>query len=114
MARRPDRSILAGLLFTLGSTLGLLLCVIPGIAVMLVMPVSVNQIFTGDRPILDAFQASFQVCFRTDEVHFNTINHLVTWLLVIVIMARNVLVGAQPGGKVAQPHPRCRASRPAQ
>lgn len=93
LARRPGRYILAGLLFTLVSTLGLLLCIIPGIAVMLVMPVYVNLIFTGDRPILDAFQASFQACFGTAEGRSFVVTQLVTWLLVIVIMVCTVLVG---------------------
>jgi len=65
--QRPWRYLLAGVLFTVVSTLGLLLCVLPGVAVLLVTPVYVNKIFTTDMAILDAFSSSFQAVYRSDN-----------------------------------------------
>ena len=65
--QRPWRYLLAGVLFTVVSTLGLLLCVLPGVAVLLVTPVYVNKIFTTDMAILDAFSSSFQAVYRSEN-----------------------------------------------
>ena len=65
--QRPWRYLLAGVLFTVVSTLGLLLCVLPGVAVLLVTPVYVNKIFTTDMAILDAFSSSFEAVYRSDN-----------------------------------------------
>ncbi len=53
---RPWRYLLAGLLFSLAVVIGLLLCVLPGIAVALVMPVYVNKVFNTDLPVPDALR----------------------------------------------------------
>ena len=61
------RYLLAGLFFTLATTIGLLLCVLPGLAVILVTPVYVNRIFVTDMTIGEAFSQSFQVVYRSEN-----------------------------------------------
>ena len=61
------RYLLAGLFFTLATTIGLLLCVLPGLAVILVTPVYVNRIFATDMAIGEAFSQSFQVVYRSEN-----------------------------------------------
>lgn len=67
LLQRPWRYLLAGILITVVSVVGLLLCVLPGVAVLLVTPVYVNKIFTTDMPILDAFSSSFQAVYRSEN-----------------------------------------------
>ena len=55
------RYVLAGLFFSLVTSIGFLLCILPGIAVALVTPVFVNRIFVTDMGIGEAFSQSFQV-----------------------------------------------------
>ena len=59
------RYLLAGLFFSLATTIGFLLCILPGIAVALVTPVFVNRIFVTDMTIGEAFAQSFQVVYRS-------------------------------------------------
>ncbi len=61
------RYLLAGLFFTLATTIGLLLCILPGLAVALVTPVFVNRIFVTDMSIGEAFSQSFQVVYRSEN-----------------------------------------------
>lgn len=65
LLRRPWRYLLAGVLFSAATVVGLLFCILPGIAVALVAPVYVNRIFLTDQPITDAFAASFQAVYRS-------------------------------------------------
>ncbi|MFM8525229.1 MAG: hypothetical protein ACKOCM_06375 [Cyanobacteriota bacterium] len=65
LMRRPLRYLLAGILFTVTMTLGYLFCILPGIAVALVMPVYVNRVFNTDQSIVDALGASFQAVYRS-------------------------------------------------
>ena len=65
LVRRPLSYLLAGILFTLTMTLGYLFCILPGIAVALVMPVYVNRVFNTDQSIVDALGASFQAVYRS-------------------------------------------------
>ena len=59
--------MLAGLFFSLVTTIGFLLCILPGIAVALVTPVFVNRIFVTDMGIGEAFSQSFQVVYRSEN-----------------------------------------------
>ena len=61
------RYVLAGLLFSLVTTIGFLLCILPGIAVALVTPVFINRIFVTDMGIGEAFSQSFQVVYRSEN-----------------------------------------------
>lgn len=91
---RPWRYLLAWLLFTLATAAGILLCVLPGIAVALVTPVYVNLIFTGERPILEAFTSSFQVCYGTPRGGTFVGIELLTWLVVLVVSVCTCGAGA--------------------
>ena len=61
------RYVLAGLFFTVVMTIGLLFCVLPGLAVALVTPVFVNRIFVTEMTIGEAFSQSFQVVYRSEN-----------------------------------------------
>jgi hypothetical protein len=61
------RYMLAGLFFSIVMTIGLLLCVLPGLAVALVTPVFVNRIFVTEMGIGEAFSQSFQVVYRSEN-----------------------------------------------
>jgi hypothetical protein len=61
------RYVLAGLFFSIVMTIGLLLCVLPGLAVALVTPVFVNRIFVTEMGIGEAFSQSFQVVYRSEN-----------------------------------------------
>jgi len=94
LLRRPWRYFWAGVLFSLVSAIGFVLCILPGVAVMLVMPVYVNRIFLTDQSITDAFAASFQAVYRsTDGMDFVGIE-LLTWLVVAVVSVCTCGLGA--------------------
>ncbi|WP_216922138.1 hypothetical protein [Synechococcus sp. CCAP 1479/9] len=67
LMQRPVRYLLAGALVTIVAAIGFLLCILPGVAVALVIPVYVNKIFLTDSPILDAFSASFQAVYGSSQ-----------------------------------------------
>lgn len=92
--RRPLRYFLAGLLFALVSAIGFVLCILPGIAVMLVMPVFVNRIFVSDQSIPDAFAASFQAVYRSPHGLNYVALEVLTWLLVLVVTVCTCGLGA--------------------
>lgn len=61
---RLGRYLIAGILFAVATSIGSVFCYVPGIAVMLTAPVFVNLIFNTDRPIMDAFAASFSAVYQ--------------------------------------------------
>ncbi len=85
LLQRPWRYLLAGLLFTVVSVVGLFLCILPGVAVFLVTPVYVNKIFTTDMPILDAFSSSFQAVYRSENGWTFVGIELLAGLVVVVV-----------------------------
>ena len=85
LLNRPWRYLLAGLLFIAASGIGLLACILPGIAVALVTPVYVNKIFTTDMPILDAFGSSFQSVYRSENGWTFVGIELLAGLVVVVV-----------------------------
>jgi hypothetical protein len=91
---RPVRYLLAGVLFTVLATVGLVLCLLPGLAVALVMPVFVNQIFLTDRPILEAFSSSFQAVYGSPGGRRFAGVELLAGLLVLVVAACTCGLGA--------------------
>ena len=94
LLKRPWRYLLAGLLFSLVSAVGFVLCILPGIAVMLVMPIYVNRIFLTDQSITDAFAASFQAVYRSaNGPDFLGIEFL-AWLLVVLVSLCTCGLGA--------------------
>ena len=56
---RPWRYIFAGILFSVATLFGYILCIVPGIAVILTMPVYINKIYTTYMTIIDAYSSSF-------------------------------------------------------
>lgn len=94
--RRPWRYLLAGMLFSLATLLGILLCVLPGIAVALVGPVYVNKVFNTDQPVLDALAASFQAVYRSSKgwefVGIEVLTGLVVGVVTLVTCGLGALV----------------------
>lgn len=60
----PSRYLLAGVFFTLVSTVGLFLCLLPGLAIFQTIPVYVNNIFNTNKTILESFSSSFSSVFK--------------------------------------------------
>ena len=90
---RPWRYLLAGALYVILSTIGFLLCFLPGLAVALVLPVYVSKIFTTDMSILDAFGSSFQAVYRSENGWTFVGIELIAWLLVFVVVVCTCGVG---------------------
>ena len=94
LLQRPLRYLLAGILFSVATTIGFLVCVIPGIVIALTMPVYVNRIFLGNEPILDAFSGSFQAVYRSaNGMNFVGIE-ILAWLLVALVSICTCGLGA--------------------
>ena len=94
LMRRPLRYLLAGVLFTLVVTIGFLLCIVPGIVVALVMPIYVNRIFLTDQSITDAFAASFQAVYRSEQGRAFAGIEILAWLLVVLVSVCTCGLGA--------------------
>jgi hypothetical protein len=90
------RYVLAGLFFSSVMTIGLLLCVLPGLAVALVTPVFVNRIFVTEMGIGKAFSQSFQVVYRSENgmsfVGLEVLAFIVTALSTVLTCGLAVLV----------------------
>lgn len=94
LLRRPFRYLIAGLLFSFVAAIGFLLCILPGIAVALVMPIYVNRIFLTDETVLDAFSRSFQAVYRHPNGMSFVVIEILAWLLVIVVSVCTCGLGA--------------------
>jgi len=94
LLHRPVRYLLAGVLFTVVAVVGFVLCVLPGIAVTLVMPIYVNKVFLTDSPILDAFSSSFQAVYGSDKGRTFAGIELIAWLLVLVVSIFTCFLGS--------------------
>jgi len=85
--QRPWRYILAGVLFSSAVAIGTLLCILPGLAVAIVLPVYVNKVFNGDASILDSLKASFQAVYGSQKGwEFVGIQALVGLLVLLVTL----------------------------
>ena len=67
---KPWRYFFAGLLFIFISILGLLLCVIPGIIVLLARPIYVNLIFNTNLGIIECLSKSIKSMFKNFIPYF--------------------------------------------
>jgi uncharacterized membrane protein len=86
--QRPWRYLLAGVLFSSAVAIGTLLCILPGLAVAMVLPVYVNKVFNGDASILDALKASFQAVYGSQKGwEFVGVQALVGLLVFLVTLA---------------------------
>ena len=99
LTRRLWRYLLAGLFFSLATTIGFLLCILPGIAVALVTPVFVNRIFVTDMGIGEAFAQSFQVVYRSE----NGLSFVGLEVLTGLVVAFLALITCGLGGFVVIP-----------
>ena len=75
---KPGRYILAGLFFMVAYIVGILLCFIPGLAVLFVMPIYVSKIFTTELSIFDSFSSSFAVVYKGEGWSFVGIQLIAT------------------------------------
>jgi hypothetical protein len=64
---RLGRYFLAGVLFTVASTVGIFLCFLPGIIVLASAPIYVNKVFTTDLSIWDCFTSSFASVYGSEK-----------------------------------------------
>jgi hypothetical protein len=87
----PRRYVLAGLLASVAGGIGILLCLIPGLIVMVITPIYVRRIFTTDEPIWPAFQASFRDLF-TSPHGWGLVGYELLALLLLAISALFCLV----------------------
>lgn len=94
LAQRPVRYFLAGVFFTLVVTIGLLLCILPGLAVVLVMPVYVNRIFVTDQPIVEALLGAFRAVYGHAKGWRFLLIQLIAWLLLALVVVVAVIVVA--------------------
>jgi len=94
LLHRPVRYLLAGVLFTVVAVVGFALCVLPDIAVTLVMPIYVNKVFLTDSPILDAFSSSFQAVYGSPQGRIFAGIELLAWLLVLVVSIFTCFLGS--------------------
>jgi hypothetical protein len=92
--QRPWRYLLAGVLFSSAVAIGTLLCILPGLAVALVLPVYVNKVFNGDASILDALKASFQAVYGSQKGWEFVGIQVLIGLLVLVIAVATCGLGA--------------------
>ena len=94
LLQRPLRYLLAGVFFAVVSTIGFVLCVVPGIVIALVMPVYVNRIFLTNQSITDAFAASFQAVYRSANGPDFLGIEILAWILVVVVSVCTCGLGA--------------------
>ena len=99
LTRRFWRYLPAGLFFSLVTTIGFLLCILPGLAVALVTPVFVNRIFVTDMGIGEAFAQSFQVVYRSE----NGLSFVGLEVLTGIVVAFLALLTCGLGGVVVIP-----------
>lgn len=64
---RLGRYILAGILFSLAASIGIVVCVLPGLVVFASLPIYVNKVFTTDLGIWDCFTSSFSAVYGTEK-----------------------------------------------
>ena len=64
LVRRPWRYLMGGLLFAVLTVMGLLLCVVPGILVVIAMPIYTHYVFTTDLNLVTCLSKSFKAMFR--------------------------------------------------
>ncbi|MEB3158677.1 MAG: hypothetical protein VKK03_04380, partial [Synechococcus sp.] len=64
---RIGRYLIAGILFTVAATLGIVVCVLPGLIVFASMPIYVNKVFTSDQGVWDCFTSSFAAVYGSDR-----------------------------------------------
>lgn len=92
LLQRPARYFLAGLLATVVIVLGLVFCILPGLAVAMVMPVYTNRVFVTDQPIVAALVGSFQSVYGHAKGWKFLLIQLIAWLLVALFVIVSAVV----------------------
>jgi hypothetical protein len=92
LAQRPLRYFLAGVLATVWIVVGLLLCVLPGLAIAMVMPVYINRIFTTDQSVGEALISSFQAVYGHAKAWQFLLIQLIAWLLLALVAVASLMV----------------------
>lgn len=64
---RLGRYLLAGVLFTIASTVGIFLCFLPGLIVLASAPIYVNKVFTTDVGVWECFASSFSAVYGSEK-----------------------------------------------
>ena len=64
---RLGRYLIAGILFSVAATIGILVCVLPGLIVFAATPIYVNKVFTTDQGVWDCFTSSFAAVYGSDR-----------------------------------------------
>ena len=90
---KPGRYLMAGILFFVAYLLGIIFCIVPGLAVLLVTPIYVNKVFNTDLPVLDAFSSSFSVVFKGEGWSFVGVQ-ILTGIIVAISTVCTCGVGA--------------------
>lgn len=70
LRHKPLRYLLAGFQFTIVGGIGLLLCVIPGILVILTSPLYVHYVFTTDLNLINCLSKAFKGMFQNFGSYF--------------------------------------------
>ena len=93
------RYFLAGILFNVCVLIGLLLCIIPGIVVLIVGPTYLNKIACSDMPIMKAFKSSFQAVYKSP----NLLSYIGMQLLAVIIYLVPTICTCGIGGIITLP-----------
>ena len=93
------RYLLAGILFNVCVLIGLLLCIIPGIAVLIVGPTYLNKIACSDMPIIKSFKSSFQAVYKSP----NLLSYIGMQLLAVIIYFVPTICTCGIGGIITLP-----------
>lgn len=64
---RPWRYIWAGIVISVATFIGSLLCYLPGLVVAFVGPVYINKVFTTDLGVIEAFKSSFAAVYGSEH-----------------------------------------------
>jgi hypothetical protein len=94
LLHRPIRYLLAGALFTVVAAIGFVLCILPSLAVTLVMPVYMNKVFLTDNPIPEACASSFQAVYGSPQGRVFAGIEVLAWLLVLVVSIFTCFLGS--------------------
>lgn len=82
LSQKPLRYLLAGFQFVIVAAVGLLLCIIPGILVILASPLYVHYVFTTDLNLINCLSKAFKGMFQNFGSYF--VVSLLCFLAVIV------------------------------
>lgn len=94
LMQRPGRYLLAWILYVAALFIGTISCLIPGIAVALVMPIYVNRIFLSEQSISEVFTGSFNAVYGSQQGRRFAVIEILAWLLTLVVSLCTCGVGA--------------------